>query len=270
MFSIAKIIIPILYIIALSSILLTAHIEGYEMFLKEMTQENGFFETLSVLLLLIISFYGIICSFKNRKLFNGVTLTLVLGFALVAFLAGMEEISWGQQLFHFESGEFFMEKNLQKETNLHNLMDANLFSSIIYSTVYSFLVFAPLLYKIFKTSLKKFKLLSYFDINPHTILVVLFASVFQIYFYNDMGVWFDMFSHLGALGLFGYFLYTQKSELSLKIHYIFIVLSTIISMWSFEIYRFQNMQYEIRESFVVLASLLIFVELVEREKSVRG
>jgi hypothetical protein len=32
----------------------------------------------------------------------------------------MEEISWGQRLFHVSTPEFFEEHNLQKEINLHN------------------------------------------------------------------------------------------------------------------------------------------------------
>jgi len=55
------------------------------------------------------------------------------------FLASMEEISWGQHIFHFPSSRYFLENNLQEETNLHNLIDGNIFSSIIYSTIYIFL-----------------------------------------------------------------------------------------------------------------------------------
>ena len=39
---------PLLYLIALTTVVLTAHISGYENFLKTMTQENGLFETVSV------------------------------------------------------------------------------------------------------------------------------------------------------------------------------------------------------------------------------
>ncbi len=39
-----------------------------------------------------------------------------------AFYTVMEEISWGQRLFGFESPAFFAEKNVQGETNLHNLL----------------------------------------------------------------------------------------------------------------------------------------------------
>ena len=45
---------------------------------------------------------------------------VVLGLAL--FYTVMEEISWGQRIFGFETPEFFREHNLQRETNLHNML----------------------------------------------------------------------------------------------------------------------------------------------------
>ena len=269
MLTIQKIIFTLtslLYLVALVTVIATANLLEYTNFLETMTQENGFFETISVLLLLTISTYGVVSVVKYKAKFNRFFLFTIVAFSLLTFLAGMEEMSWGQHLFHFESSEYFLEHNLQNETNLHNLIPANLFSSIIYSTVYTILVFIPLLYKIFYKQLQKFKLLHYFDINPHTILVVLFASVFQIYFYDDVGVIIDMASHLTALLLFAYFLLTHPHTKSLRWHFIVVVLATIVSMYSQEIYSFFNMQYEIREMFVVLATLLVFIELVEKKK----
>ena len=50
---------------------------------------------------------------------------LVWGFyaavAVVVFLIGMEEISWGQWIFFWRSPEVFKEINSQGETNLHNI-----------------------------------------------------------------------------------------------------------------------------------------------------
>ncbi|MCK5855415.1 MAG: hypothetical protein KAG56_09345 [Sulfurovaceae bacterium] len=269
MFSISKIInitILLLYITALSTVILTAHVTGYETFLRTMTIENGFFEIVSVVTLFIISIYGVTSAIQSRKLLTKTALIFILGFALVAFLAGMEEISWGQHFFHFESSEFFLKENLQKETNLHNLIDATIFSGVIYFTIYTFFIFTPLFYKIFYFKLQKFKLLKYFDISPHTILVAIFASMFQIYFYDNIGSWADMFSYFIALMVFTYYLWQYPSTLWLKLHYGFILVATTLSMWSHEVYRFKNMQYEIRESFVVLAALLIFMELIRKEK----
>ncbi|HIC78650.1 MAG TPA: hypothetical protein EYP02_05650 [Sulfurovum sp.] len=270
MFSFSKIITTItilLYLIAIATVVSTAHVTGYETFLRTMTRENGFFEMLSVVLLFTISIYGFISAFRSREIFSRVVFLSIIGFAFIAFLGAMEEISWGQQLFHFESSQFFIEENLQKETNLHNFIDATIFSGVIYFSIYTFFIFIPLLYKLFYFKLKKYTLLHYFDINPHAILVAIFASMFQIYFYDNIGSWADMISYFIALLLFAYYLWQFSSTLWLKLHFGFILVATTLSLWSHEIYRFKNMQYEIRESFVVLAALLIFVELVKKEKS---
>ncbi len=271
MFTFSKyiyIITLLLYLVALTTVVSTAHISGYKTFLETMTRENGFFETLSVILLFIISFYGVTYAIKSREQLSKIAFISIIGFALVAFLGGMEEISWGQQLFHFQSGDFFLKENLQHETNLHNLIPATIFSGIIYFSVYIFFIFVPLFYKIFNTQLKQYRLLGYFDISPHIILVTLFASSFQMFFYNYIGSWTDMITFFIALILFGYYLWSQPSIFWIKLHFAFILIATTLSLWSHEVYRFKNMQYEIRESFVVLASLLIFIELISKEKKI--
>jgi len=257
-----------LYLLAIGSVWISANIPQYHQLLRWITQENGFFESLSVLFLFAITAYGM---YALRRYAFAPWMRWVIGlFSLLTFLAGMEEISWGQQIFHFQSSEYFLRANLQHETNLHNLVDGNLFSSVIYSTVYTLLVFLPLFVKLLPWLQSRWQGLGYFDINPHTILVVLFASVFQIYFYDDFGVWMDMVTHLGALGLFGLYLIRKKSSIWLKLHYGFVLLATVISMASHEVYRFENMQYEIREMFVVLAVLLIFVEQIKKERNEKG
>lgn len=42
--------------------------------------------------------------------------------ALALFYTFMEEISWGQRIFNIESPDFFKQNNLQRETNLHNML----------------------------------------------------------------------------------------------------------------------------------------------------
>jgi hypothetical protein len=42
--------------------------------------------------------------------------------ALILFFGAGEELSWGQRIFGWASGEFWQEHNAQNETNLHNLM----------------------------------------------------------------------------------------------------------------------------------------------------
>ena len=82
--------------------------------------ENKLVENIQSLLLLfsVIYFYLILktLGYKNKYLFY---FFLIHFFGLIYFLG--EEISWGQHFFHWESSNFFIEMNHQKETNLHNI-----------------------------------------------------------------------------------------------------------------------------------------------------
>lgn len=77
-------------------------------------------------------------------------LTLFYG-TLFVFGAG-EEISWGQRIFNWESSEYFLDKNFQQETNLHNLvvgekqLTKTLFGPILTLVLLLYLVVLPLLY----------------------------------------------------------------------------------------------------------------------------
>jgi hypothetical protein len=66
------------------------------------------------------------------------------GLALLSLLAAGEEISWGQRLFGFETSESMRQLNYQNETNLHNLMPAELFNGLIIFSVGFALVLFPL------------------------------------------------------------------------------------------------------------------------------
>ena len=73
-------------------------------------------------------------------------------YALLFFLAAGEEVSWGQRIFGWESGEFFQENNKQFETNFHNLvvgdmhLTKTLFGPILTICILLYLVALPLLY----------------------------------------------------------------------------------------------------------------------------
>ena len=85
-------------------------------------QEDGFVEYLTAIFLF---FASIVCLFRiseyrKQKQTLWVITSSVL--AIMFFFGAGEEISWGQRIFNFQSGEFFIEQNKQGETNLHNLV----------------------------------------------------------------------------------------------------------------------------------------------------
>jgi len=73
-------------------------------------------------------------------------------YALLFFLAAGEEISWGQRIVGWASGDFFAANNYQGETNLHNLKVGEmrlarvLFGSVLTTVLLLYLVVLPLLY----------------------------------------------------------------------------------------------------------------------------
>jgi hypothetical protein len=56
---------------------------------------------------------------------RGVRNVWVLGLAILFFLVGGEEISWGQRIFAIATPETMREVNVQGETNIHNLKGIN-------------------------------------------------------------------------------------------------------------------------------------------------
>lgn len=109
--------------------------------------ENG-----TALFLLIAS--GVLArnalSLRRRGLWLATALT---GFyAFLFFFASGEEISWGQRIFDWQSGDFFAANNYQGETNLHNLMVGDMrlaravFGGPLTVVILLYLVVFPLLY----------------------------------------------------------------------------------------------------------------------------
>lgn len=114
-------------------------------------REDGLVEYLTAIFLFftsIISFYRI---FEYRKFKKGLwTLTAAI-LAFLFFFAAGEEISWGQRIFNIQSGQFFLENNMQGETNLHNLVVGNtnlnilIFSNLMFLVLVIYFVFSRLL-----------------------------------------------------------------------------------------------------------------------------
>lgn len=82
----------------------------------------------------------------------------LMGFyALIFFAAAGEEISWGQRIIGWDSGEFFQENNKQFETNLHNMviptpfgdlhLAKTLFGPVLTLAILFYLAVLPFLYR---------------------------------------------------------------------------------------------------------------------------
>lgn len=89
-------------------------------------------------------------SLRARGLPLAAVLTAIYG--LLFFFGAGEEVSWGQRIFDWESGEFFQENNKQMETNFHNLviggthLTKTVFGSGLTAAILLYLIALPLLY----------------------------------------------------------------------------------------------------------------------------
>lgn len=83
-------------------------------------KEDGILEDITVLLAFtsscILLYIAWLYRFNKRGVF-------VLMLALVLFLFGMEEISWGQRIFGWKTSQLMQAVNEQQENNLHNLFN---------------------------------------------------------------------------------------------------------------------------------------------------
>ena len=114
--------------------------------------EDGIVEYATAVFLLICS---LVLAAHARSLIRGrrgLAAACTLLYALLFFFAAGEEVSWGQRIFGWESSEFFVERNYQAETNIHNLivgekqLTKTLFGPILTSVMLLYLVVLPLLY----------------------------------------------------------------------------------------------------------------------------
>ena len=80
--------------------------------------EGSLVEWLSFLFLLFAGVLLLLGGWRERACGGG---RILLGMGAASLLIAMEEMSWGQTLFHWDTPELFNQSNVQHETNLHNL-----------------------------------------------------------------------------------------------------------------------------------------------------
>jgi hypothetical protein len=81
---------------------------------RKLVQEDGIVEWLTFVFLLMASVFFLLGFLKYRSIF-------FLLFSILFVFGAMEEISWGQRVFRFNTPEIIYKENVQKEFNLHNL-----------------------------------------------------------------------------------------------------------------------------------------------------
>ncbi len=116
--------------------------------LYRVTREDGVVENLSALALLGLGLsLGWRLWRQRPPALQGWPLRGAWALVVLAFLGVGEEISWGQRVFGWETGEAMNRYNLQHETNLHNLMPGELFNGLIVFAVGIGFVLIPTLWR---------------------------------------------------------------------------------------------------------------------------
>ncbi len=92
-----------------------------EYFHETYSAEDGVMEWLTVMTLATVAVLTAGRLFRGYREFGWVQRLVLALLALLAVFGAGEELSWGQRLFGVNSSEFFLDHNIQGETNLHNL-----------------------------------------------------------------------------------------------------------------------------------------------------
>ncbi len=83
--------------------------------------EDWIVEWLQVVLLVVAGVLSLVSFFKLRTL-QGIWKFVPLLFGLFCIWVALEEISYGQRIFGFESPYWFLRHNVHREVNIHNLL----------------------------------------------------------------------------------------------------------------------------------------------------
>ncbi|MFN2440556.1 MAG: hypothetical protein ABR503_15230 [Chitinophagaceae bacterium] len=139
----------VLVIILTGFLLMLIDIRFFEIYVRE----DGLVEWITVIGLLMAAFTCFIRVIKLGRHRNWLFLLTSVLFGLILFFGAGEEISWGQRILGIQSPEYFKEKNLQGETNFHNLVLGGVkinmwvFSFLLITVLGVYLLLMPLLYR---------------------------------------------------------------------------------------------------------------------------
>ncbi len=127
--------VPVYTVLLSASALALGTLYGDPSLLLRATHEDGVVEWLSVLALAALA-----AMIGRRMLAPPPAMPkpyrlAAWGLVALALASVGEELSWGQRVFGFRTGETMARVNLQHETNLHNLIPGELFNGIIVFTL---------------------------------------------------------------------------------------------------------------------------------------
>lgn len=238
-----------------TALVIRAYTAGNQELLRQWTREGGPVETASAGVLLIMAGYGLFRLVAHPPSGRKTTIGL-FALTVAAFLAAMEEISWGQHVWGFAAPEFFRRYNRQGETNLHNFVPAELFGVATNGIVYAALIFGPLLLHLARPAAGPLFTLRRLAPSVHNILIFCAAMAFQAYFRWETAA--DTVAFASAL--IGTAMVIAKKtpppRTGYWLHWGLVVACGGLFMACHRVFGYHNLQYEIRE--LIIAYGLLF------------
>lgn len=221
--------------------------------LERWTAEGGVFENTTVVFLFVLAAGCWLAAWRGPIASQQRLILFAIG--AIVLLGAMEEVSWGQRLVGFETPVALDRLNDQGEFNLHNVLDSEIFSALVHTPVYVFFIYLPLVSVLFPGVLdwplvRLLRPLCLPDV--HNILIFCFGTALHAWLVPiTIG---DSIACCAALALCGIALwrrpgFRQKGAVA---HWVAVLGTTAVFATSYEIFRYDNMQYEIRELVVVL------------------
>jgi len=119
-------------------------------------------------------FASLLPRFIRQKQWPAAALIAVL--SIILFVMGMEEISWGQRIFQWQTSTYFSEHNVQGETNLHNL-NTQLFQDVLFFGGFILLAGLPFIYNQLTKALQKIASLRFLtNFLPERWMLIAFGA----------------------------------------------------------------------------------------------
>ncbi|MEM7305937.1 MAG: hypothetical protein AAF682_04670 [Planctomycetota bacterium] len=252
---------------------LTGFAQEHRSLLAHATQESGPFELGGALALTLLSAYSVRVLLRERaeRALRPSVRLAVAAMAVLGLLAALEELSFGQHILGFESGDFFLEHNRQQEMNLHNLLPPLLFNGLIDTGPYIAFVYLPLflLLRPPRGRIEAWVRAGFppFTGSVHNVLIFCFGFSLQAYFeplaITDTIALGTSYALLAAVFWRAPKLRTRAHLL----HFALVLAATAFFVSQHRLFEFANMQYEIRECVFTYALLHFYVLWIEQRRA---
>jgi hypothetical protein len=217
---------------------------GRDELLAAMTEEGGPFETATALTLGIA---GLWAAARGGWRWRVCAALLVI--------AALEELSWGQHLLGFATPSWLAGRNFQGEANLHNLVDSEIFSALLLVPIHLAFVVVPILLALWPAPARRSALGAWalrVGPTPHNSLIFCFG--WGLHAWGLPAAAADSAALVAVLLLAGLACARAAAWRPPVVvaHWVLVVAATVLFAASAGVYRYYNMQYEMRELFVAL------------------